>query len=106
MVWTRAFKAYPVFYFYIACVFMVSAGLYLPFIASLRNAAIYEDLYWPTQLLTLVIGYAVILDISRQALAVYPGADRFVRTIGLGIFLIVFSLVGLQLAVTRGWALH
>lgn len=100
------FKTYPVFYFYIACVFAVSAGLYAMHAMAPANVVLYGHWYWRTQLGTLVIGYGVILEMSRQALAAYPGAERFVRSIALGIFLVVFLAVGAHLVVTGSWSLN
>jgi hypothetical protein len=54
----------------------------------------------------LVIGYGVILDFARRSLASYPGAERFFRTVGLGIFLCVFGLVGYHLIATGSWSLN
>jgi hypothetical protein len=96
---TRTFRKYPMFFFYIACVFLISAGLY---IANAENPATYARWYWPTQLLTLVLGYGVIIDILQQALAHYPGAERFARTIGLGIFFVVFCWVAVHFAAGEG----
>ena len=103
MLFTRNFKNYPVFYLYILCVFLISSGLYLLYWKT-GNLVVYGKWYWPTQLLTLVIGYGVILDFARRSLAAYPGADRFVRAVGLSIFLCIFSMVVLHLGFTRSWS--
>jgi hypothetical protein len=105
MLRTRTFKTYPVFYFYMASVFAISGGLYLLYRAFPNNTALYGRWYWRTQLSTLVIGYGVIMDLSRKALAAYPGAERFVRATGLVIFATVFFVVGSHQIVAHSWSL-
>jgi hypothetical protein len=99
---TRTFKNYPIFYLYIACVFVVSAGLYM---ASLRNSAIYAQWYWPTQLVTLVIGYGVILDVLQKALSSFPGAERVARALGFGIFFVIFFWLAAHFAWNPDWSI-
>jgi len=99
--WTRMFRHYPIFYLYIACVFVVSAGLYS---ASRMSDSFYRQWYWPTQLVTLVIGYGVIVDVLQKALSSYPGAERAARTVGLVIFLAVFLWVGALFAWDPSWS--
>jgi hypothetical protein len=106
MVHNRTFRKYPVFYSYIACVFLVSAGLYVLRVGWPQKTVMYGNWYWRTQLITMLIGYGVILDLSRRALAAYPGAERFVRTIGLGVFVVVFAAVGLHRILDHSWALN
>jgi hypothetical protein len=107
MVLTRNFKNYPVFYLYILCVFLISGGLYLLYwktAGTTGDLTAYSKWYWPTQLLTLIVGYGVILDFARRSFAPYPGADRFVRVVGLSIFFCIFSMVLLHLGFTRTWS--
>ena len=101
---TRMHRKYPIFYIYIACVFLVSIALYVVFTSG--NDAAYNALYWPTQLITLVVGYGVILDILEQALASYPGAERFARFIGLAIFFVTFCWVGAHIVAGPQWSLN
>jgi hypothetical protein len=98
---TRLFKNYPIFYLYIVCVFVVSTGLY---VASFENVAVYQHWYWPTQLITLILGYGVILSILQESLSPYPGAERFARSIGLAIFFVVFFWIGMHFALNRDWS--
>ncbi len=107
MIVTRNFRNYPVFYFYILCVFLVSAGLYLLYWKTAGPAGdltAYTKWYWPTQLLTLLVGYGVILDVARRSFAPYPGAERFVRAVGVSIFFCIFGMVLLHLGFTRSWS--
>ena len=70
---TKTLTKYIYFYTYIFCVFAVSAGLY---IGHTISPAFYDAWYWPTQFATLGIGFGVVLEIVRQALPAYPGAER------------------------------
>jgi hypothetical protein len=105
MFFTRNFKRYPIFYLYILSVFLVSGVLYGLYWKPHNQHAAYSDWYWQTQLVTLVIGYGVILDFARQSLSGYPGADRFFRTAGLSIFFCTFCLVGVHLIATQSFSL-
>lgn len=98
--WTRMFKWYPIFYLYMLCVFVVSAALYIG--TSRNHPEFYIRWYWPTQLVTLVIGYAVIVDVLQKSLHAYPGADRAARNVGFAIFFVVF----LWFAVLYAWGPH
>lgn len=80
------FKRFPIFYTYIACVLLrdVSAipiyrmwpGLYRPF-------------YWSTSFVTVILGYAVILEIYGRSLARFPGVARFIRAVLVGLLCLV-----------------
>jgi hypothetical protein len=100
--WTRMFMKYPIFYGYIVCVFVVSAGLY---VGSLYNPGFYARWYWPTQLVTLAIGYGVIVDVLQKALVAYPGAERGARTVGFAIFIVVFFWIAALFAWDPQWSL-
>jgi hypothetical protein len=97
--WTRIYKRYPIFYLYMLCVFVVSAVLY---IGTSLNPQFYIQWYWPTQLVTLVIGYGVIVDVWQKSLHAYPGAERAARTVGFAIFFVVF----LWFAALYAWGPH
>lgn len=100
--WTRMFKRYPIFYLYMLCVFVVSAGLY---VGASRNPQFYIQWYWPTQLITLVIGYGVIVDVSQKSLHAYPGAERAARNVGFAIFFLVFLWIAVLFAWDPNWSL-
>jgi hypothetical protein len=98
---TRTFTKYIYFYTYIFCVFAVSAGLY---IGRSVSPAFYDAWYWPTQFATLGIGCAVVLEIVRQALAAYPGAERVARVASLAVFAATFCYVEWHLARRTAWS--
>ncbi len=97
--WTRMYKWYPIFYLYLLCVFVGSGVLY---IGTSHNQHFYVQWYWPIQLVTLVIGYGVIVDVLQKSLHAYPGADRAARNVGFAIFLVVF----LWIAALHAWGPH
>jgi hypothetical protein len=98
---TRAFTKYIYFYSYIFCVFAVSAGLY---IGRSMSPSFYDAWYWPTQFATLGIGCAVVLEIVRQALAAYPGAERLARLASCAVFAATFCYVEWHVARRMVWS--
>ena len=97
----RTFTKYIYFYSYIFCVFAVSAGLY---IGRSVSPAFYDAWYWPTQFATLGIGCAVVLEIVRQALAAYPGAERLARLATCAVFAATFYYVEWHVARRMEWS--
>ena len=97
----RTLTKYIYFYSYIFCVFAVSAGLY---VGRLVSPAFYDAWYWPTQFATLGIGCAVVLEIVRQALAAYPGAERIARVASLAVFAATFCYVEWHVARRMEWS--
>jgi hypothetical protein len=106
MLYSRNFKRQPIFYLYLLSVFLVSGVLYLMYWKADNHHIDYSNWYWQTQLVTLVIGYGVILDFARRSFTDYPGADRFFRTLGFAIFLCTFGLVGYHLLAVRSLSLN
>jgi hypothetical protein len=106
MLYQRAFKQFRVFYLYILCVFLISGILYGLYWIPGDFHVVYAKWYWQTQMLTAVAGYGVILDFALKSLADYPGADRFVRAVGLCILFCTFGLVGFHLIATGSWSVH
>jgi len=76
----RMLAGYPCFYCYIAMLLLGTA-----IAASVRVAfpAKFSQYYWPIQLVTLVFGYGIVLEIFRHVLFSYPGVGRFARVLGL-----------------------
>jgi len=84
---TRLFRRYYFFYTYIGSVILGSAVLMT---ILLKMPGLYSKSYWPVQLITLVTGYGILLEILNQVLAPYPGAERFARLSGLAAFAAIF----------------
>jgi hypothetical protein len=78
---------YPFFYAYIASVLIFDVVCYFLYMA--RPDA-YAGWYWTSGLLTLIVGYGVILEVFRHVLSAYPGAEKFARVAGLVIFVAIF----------------
>lgn len=89
-IWTASFRKYPFFYAYISCVLVKSLLLHFVFTSSLD---LYRVWYWRTDILTLVAGCGILLDISEHVLSPYPGAERLARLAGLLAFGIIFSFI-------------
>ncbi|HXN25585.1 MAG TPA: hypothetical protein VN902_00590 [Candidatus Acidoferrales bacterium] len=85
----KTFTRYIYFYAYISCVFIVSTGLFI----GHSKLGFYEAWYWPTQFATLALGFGVVLEIVRQGLAAYPGAERFARLASCAVFVVTICFV-------------
>jgi hypothetical protein len=98
---TKTFTKYIYFYSYILCVFCVSAGLY---IGRAVSPDFYDTWYWPTQFATLALGCGVVLEIVRQALAAYPGAERIARLASCAVFVTTFCYAEWYAARRAEWS--
>jgi len=83
----RLFSRYPFFYVYIASVLVTTLVLLSP--------VLYDKFYWAMQFATLIIGYGILLELLRHALAPYPGAEKFAMVSGVVAFaaILCFSLI-------------
>jgi hypothetical protein len=97
---TKMFTKYIYFYAYISCVFIVSARLFI----GHSKLEFYDAWYWPTQFATLALGFGVVLEIVRQALPAYPGAERFARRASCAVFVVTFCLVEWRVARRVVWS--
>jgi len=84
---SRTLTNFPFFYAYILS---TTVGDLVVRLAWIANPEAYQKTYWPTQLLTLVIGCGIILEIFKHVLAPYPGAERFATAIALVTFGAIF----------------
>jgi len=98
---TKTLTKYLYFYAYIFCVFAVSAGLY---IGRSMSPSFYEAWYWPTQFATLLMGCGVVLEIVRQALPAYPGAERMARLASCAVFALTFGYGEWRVASRVEWS--
>jgi len=89
---TGSISRYPFFYLYIASVAICDACLYVLFV---RSAPTYPFWSAKAEILNLVLGYGIFLEIFRHVFSRYPGAERLARIGGLLIFAFVlcFALV-------------
>lgn len=93
---------YRLFYAYLFCILMVDICRDLLYVID-RPA--YANFYWATQFLSVLVGYGVILEVTRRAFESYPGAERFSRVLILGIFVVVFAYVGSEALTQSQWSL-
>ncbi len=82
------FSRYAIFYTYLGYVFLESN---LRLCIYLLKPGFYPSFYWYTQFLGVAVGYGVIWEIFRQALAQYPGAARMARNVLAAIFVVIVS---------------
>jgi hypothetical protein len=80
---------YHFFYTYIASIAVGSVALAV-MLAIGASPEQYQRWYWPLQLITLVTGYGILLEIFNHVLAPYPGAAKFARFAGVGSFAAIF----------------
>lgn len=97
---TRTLKEYPYFYLYIATDLPLTI---IPLFALLARPALYAQLYWPAQFLSLLFGCGLILEIFGHVLSMYSGARRFAKSVCVLVFGAVF-LVGFFYLLTSGSA--
>jgi hypothetical protein len=90
---TRLLSKYPLFYSYLTVVFASDVSR----MAIHRwQPRIYDDFYWITQFIALVFGAALMFEIYRSGLALFPGAARIARNI---LFLIFALLLAKSIAI-------
>ena len=100
--WRGGFLArYPYFFSYVVCVLVIDCASNPIYRTSLGTYAIW---YWSTQLLSLIVGYGIILEISNHALEDYPGAERCSRYLVISLFAIIFVFVAIQALVSTHWS--
>src|SRR5260370_7192056 len=86
----RVYGKYPAFYFYVSTVLFIEL---LRFATYPLQPSLHRVLYWYTEYVAATVGYAVILEIYRQALKSSPGAARIARTFLLGVLAVVILKV-------------
>ena len=80
---TGLLKKYPLFFSYIGCVLLTEI------IRLLTNALapkLYEPLYWPVELVTILASYAVMIEIFRWSTRHKPGIRRLTQRALLTVF--------------------
>jgi hypothetical protein len=100
-VYRKLTSKYPLFYTYLAIVLAVDLTRYISYT---EHPASWNLFYWSTQFVSVLVGYAVILEILRQALDPYQGAERFGRYLVLGVFAAVFAFVAFRSATRSNWS--
>lgn len=98
----KLIKAYPLFYTYLAFVLLTSLTRFYMYV---WHAPLYTNFYWGTQGVSVVLGFAVVWEICRQALARYPGAYRMVRAGFAIIFVTVSAKILANVLSGESWSL-
>lgn len=88
----RNIAKYPFFYVYIASV--CASDLLLYFIYTFDRAS-YQNWTRGTEVLNLVLGCGIVLEIFRHVLAPYPGAERSARIVGLIVLALIFCFAAI-----------
>ena len=98
---TKMTSRYPLFYTYLAVFLAVDIARYIVFASHPSSWTVF---YWSTQFVSVLVGYGVILEILKQGLDPYPGAERIGRYLVLGIFAAVFAFVAFRSATRWHWS--
>lgn len=96
---TRTVKKFPFFYAYVVSV--LCADLFLYILYTIKPSA-YPVWSVRAELINLVFGYSIVLEIFRHVLARYPGAERFARVAGLCVFALILCFAVIYPAATSG----
>lgn len=100
-IWCRIFAKYPYFYTYFSCVLLIDLAR---FFVYTQHPSAYRNVYWSTQFLSISVGYGVILEILRQALANYEGPARFGGRILWAAFFAVLGYISYKSVWTSNWS--
>lgn len=95
-------KRYPFFFAYIISVLLCDSLLYWIYRFSTFSREQYSGWARNTEVLNLVLGYGIVLEIFRHVLSHYPGAERFARLAGLSIFTVIICVAPIYAWVSPG----
>ena len=98
----KLIRAYPIFFTYLGYVLLESLSRFYVYV---WHPAAYIYFYWSTQFVSILLGYGVVWEICRQALARYPGAFRMARNALVLIFALVIAKVFGNLLLGESWSL-
>jgi len=99
---TGLLRKYPLFYLYVASVFAKELiGLWSFYFAPTR----YVSLYWPSELITVLASYAVIVEVFRCGLRDHPGIAKIGQTFLLTVLSIALTVAAVELAQGRNASL-
>jgi hypothetical protein len=88
----RIVRKYPFFFLYLISVLLSDISLYYIHVA---HPALYSGLSRQADVLNIVLGYGIVLEIFTHVLSHYAGVERFARIAGLALFALVlcFAMV-------------
>jgi len=100
---TRLLGVYRFFYAYIAST-LASFALPIVYLTNSRSYfGSYAQWYWPIQLVTLILGCGIVLEIFKHMLSSYPGAERFAKVSGIVAFGCASCLAFVSSVVMPAW---
>jgi hypothetical protein len=85
---TGLLKKYPLFFSYIGCVLLTEI---LGLLANALAPKLYEPLYWPADLATILASYAVMVEIFRWSTRHKPGIRRLTQRALLTVFILTVA---------------
>ena len=91
---THLIRKYALFYAYIAIVLLADL---IRLCCYHLMPELYPTLYWPTELVTIVASYAVMMEIFRQSVRHNPGVARLTRHLLAIVFCLTLSYASLNL---------
>jgi hypothetical protein len=107
--WTRLYLRFPIFYAYLFAVFASSVSLWVIFPLGKKP---YATAYWSWEVVTILLGYGVVMEVMHRTLEDYRGADRLARFLAFAMFVAIFGGLTMSLVVHKNpiaisdWARH
>jgi hypothetical protein len=90
---TGLLRKYSLFYLYVLCTFLSDVARF----SCYRFApTFYPELYWYSELVTIVASYAVVIEIFRQSFSHTPGVAGFTRRLLSVVFVLTFTYASLD----------
>jgi len=94
------FLRYPTFFTYLSWVALADCLRYYTFHFHYES---YASVYWPSQFISLILGYGVILELLRLSFTRYPGAARLARVLVVLVFVSIFAYVAVRALTSPHW---
>ena len=89
---TRLYLRFPIFYTYSTVVFVSSVWGLIDYQLGQKP---YWYAFWTWEIISIVLGYGVVLEITHLAFKDYPGAEKFARYLGFLAFGLIFLGAGI-----------
>jgi hypothetical protein len=99
----RTLVQYPFFFAYIAISFIADSSGLIHF--YLAGSSSYQQWYEVKQIVTLITGYGILLEIQKHLLSPYPGAEKFARNAGIVAFGLVFCFAVIYPFIMPRWSM-
>lgn len=93
----KLFGKYPIFYGYLSFVLLQDFIRFATY--RLYSEEVYNNVYWITEFVALMLGCVLVFEIYRVALSPFPGTARMARSLLILVFAIVLAKI-----VTSVWS--